>query len=272
MDIRIGNQTAFSALSPLAPFEYAVACSFNAFEWFPDRKGPDMGWDEDSIDLETREQIKEAAMEHDMALSVHAPWQANPFTRGAMELVSKSVTFALDIGASLLNIHLHTEEGIGGYVKAVRPIINLTAEAGLKLSIENTVLTGPEEFNELFRTLAKLKDIWTGHVGMCLDIGHANLYAQTNNDYLKFVDRLDSKVPIIHLHMHENYGGFDSHMTLFTGPSGKNPAGIVGFMERMQKRNFSGSIILEQWPQTPFLLNEARKKLYQIIDSTQQNS
>jgi sugar phosphate isomerase/epimerase len=100
---------------------------------------------------------------------------------------------------------------------------------------------------------------------MCLDIGHANLCASTRNDYLGYLDRLDLRVPIIHLHVHENWGDCDSHLPLFTGPAGRDGAGVRGFIERIKRRNYSGSIILEQWPHPPSLLNQAREGLKQLL-------
>src|SRR5208283_1108204 len=146
---------------------------------------------------------------------------------------------------------------------ALVPLAKRLAPDGIKLSIENTPDTGPEVFNKLF-SLLRLRDN-PSHVGMCLDLGHANLCEATRNDYLKFVDMLDPRVPVIHIHIHENYGDNDSHLPLFTGPAGKNPVGIMGFMERMKHRNFSGSIILEQWPQPESLLIEIRTRLLEII-------
>jgi sugar phosphate isomerase/epimerase len=102
---------------------------------------------------------------------------------------------------------------------------------------------------------------------MCLDLGHANLYDATRNDYLKFIDLLKPYVPIIHIHMHENYGDSDSHLPFFIGPAGKDTSGLQGFVERMKKRGFSGSVILEQWPQPSLLLNEARDRLYHMFNS-----
>jgi hypothetical protein len=51
MHTRIGNQSSFSAVPITLPFEYAVAHGFDAFEWFPDKRG-NAGWDEN--DLSTR--------------------------------------------------------------------------------------------------------------------------------------------------------------------------------------------------------------------------
>jgi sugar phosphate isomerase/epimerase len=117
----------------------------------------------------------------------------------------------------------------------------------------------------LFGRLYALKLPRTDHVGMCLDLGHANLCAPTRNDYLGYLDRLDAGVPIIHLHVHENWGDCDSHLPLFTGPAGRDGGGVRGFVERIKRRNYSGSIILEQWPHPPSLLNQAREGLKQLL-------
>lgn len=272
MNIRIGNQTAFSASMIMEPFEYAVESGFDAFEWFPDKKGPDEGWDVDDMDQETRDHIRETAARHDMALSVHAPWPANPLNPETLGVLSQCTDFALDIGATILNIHLYNDEGTAAYIKAITPVIDMTAKAGIRLTIENTVYTSPVDFNDLFASLQDIKHMPTGHVGMCLDIGHANLCAWTRNDYLRFVDMLTPGTPVMHVHLHENYGSMDSHLALFTGHSAIDPSGITGLMERMVKRDYSGSMILEQWPLPPSLLNSARNRLLQILAQTLANA
>ena len=266
--IRIGNQTAFSASPVTGPFVYAVDNGFDAFEWFPDKKESGEGWEEADLDPETRRYINETALENDIRLSVHAPWDANPLRPGAREVLVKNIAFAQDIGALLLNIHLYAEEGIASYVQAIAPLVKKLAQSRIKLAIENTPLTGPEAFNELFGNLHDACPADIAYVGMCLDIGHANLCETTRNDYLKFIDLLDLQVPIIHVHLHENYGDSDSHLPLFTGPAGKDALGIEGVIKRLQERNFSGSIIFEQWPEPPSLLNEARNRLFEMMDES----
>lgn len=265
MRIRIGNQSAFSSSTLIQPFEYAVAHGFDAFEWFPDKRESGAGWAESDISEEQRAFIRKTALAHDICLSVHAPWQANPLRPESRDIFLEDIEFAKDIGASLINIHLYTDEGIAYYARAVIPLIKDLTKAGIRLSIENTPITRPQDFNELFSQLGVLNLTDTDHVGMCLDLGHANLCEATLNDYLKFIDLLDPGVPIIHIHLHENYGDHDSHLPLFTGPAGKNDSGIKGFMERMIRRNFSGCVILEQWPEPPGLLNDARNRLLKII-------
>lgn len=264
MRIRIGNQTAFSALTIMQPFEYAVDNGFDTFEWFPDKKSG-VGWTESDISEDVRVLIKNTALAKDIRLSVHAPWHLNPLEPKTRESQLEVIKFAQDIGASLLNIHLYTDEGVAAYVEAIIPLVKHLAQVGIKLSIENTPDTRPEDFVELFRYLRKIGPAEVAHVGMCMDLGHANLCGATRNHYLKFIDMLDPQVPIIHIHMHENYGDYDSHLPLFTGPAGKDASGIIGLIERMKKRNFSGCIILEHWPQPEGLLKEARCRLLDII-------
>ncbi len=263
--ILIGNQSSFSASTPLIPFEYAVENQFEAFEWFPDKKENGIGWDFGDMGKRTRRFIKEVAGENHMRLSVHAPWQANPLEEEGQSLLLREIATAWDLGAELFNIHFYAEEGIEAYVQSLIPIIKATAETGMQLAVENTVLTGPEEFNTLFHEIRKCKPTPTKHVGMCLDLGHANLCSLTRNDYLAFMDRLNQDVPIIHVHLHENHGDFDSHLPIFIGPAGRDDTGVRGIIKRLKERGFSGSIILEQWPDPPTILNEARDRLTKLI-------
>ena len=170
--IRIGNQTSFSADTPSKPFEYAIANGFDAFEWFIDKKPGNGGWDDDDIDTEMRALIKSKAAEAGIALSVHAPWYANPLIDQGITLLMKNIAFADEIGAGLLNMHLYMDNGINDYVEAIIPIIENTAKLGINLSIENTVYTNSEDFNKLFTVLQKSNN--PKNVGMCLDLGHAN--------------------------------------------------------------------------------------------------
>ena len=264
--IRIGNQTAFSTKNPMHPFEYAVQNGFDAFEWFPDKKVTGAGYRTNSLNAKTRCYIRDMAHQHDILLSVHAPWWANPLESKNRVLLMKSLHFAEDLDAKLINMHLYPEKGIEAYVGAIINMIQHTVEMGIKFSIENTPHTTPEDFNKLFHILSNLHGLKTDHMGMCLDLGHANLSHSTPNDYLGFMDRLDPGIPIIHIHMHENYGDRDSHLTIFTGPSENDDSGLRDVIRRLKASAFSGAIIMEQWPDPPELLNQARDKLTRLFE------
>lgn len=263
--IRIGNQTSFAA-TVMEPFEFAAANGFTAFEFFPDRGFSGVGgWHENDLDDATRRAIRQTAVEKGIKLTVHAPLEFNPLHTHEDGRLSSTVEFAHAIGATLVNLHLEISQGVGRFVESLGPALRLTAEAGLKLAIENTVWTGPDDFNQFFAALRQRGKFPSAHAGMCFDLGHANLFGATQNDYCRYLDNLSAQVPVIHLHLHENFGDRDSHLALFTGPARENPAGIAGFLERMRHRKFSGCAILEQWPQPPSLLVNARDGLMELI-------
>lgn len=263
--IQIGNQTAFSALRPTEPFEYAIANGFDAFEWFPDKKPNGEGWAAQDIDSVSREKIKETAELCSIRLSVHGRWQASPLRLKDFDWLLEDMELAWDLGAAVMNIHLYTEKGASGYARAIQPLLKRAAAVGLRLSIENTPEHTPQHFNELFQALRNQSPNLLDYVGMCLDLGHANLCAATRNDYLKYLAQLDPGVPIIHLHLHENWGDADTHLPLFTGPAGANIAGIRGLVRGIKARGYAGSMILEGWPEPPILLNHAREKLLALL-------
>jgi phosphoglucan,water dikinase len=270
--IRIGNQTAYSAPSITQPFEYAVSNGFDAFELFPDKTETGEGWTSNDLSKETRAQIEKAARDSDIRLSVHVPWRADPLRVDGRLLVSEAVELAEDVGAALINVHFLNRDGPASYAKAILGLLKQLMPKRIGLSIENTPDTGPRDVNRLFEELGHIGSIEELQVGMCLDLGHANLCEETRNDYLKFIDLLDARVPIVHVHLHENYGNADSHLLLFTGPAGRDDSGIRGFLRRMRSRRFSGSIIFEQWPNPPSLLNRARDRLLEMLHDLEQEN
>ena len=269
--LAIGNQTSFATRDPAEPFDFAAANGFGAFEWFPDRHG-DAGWDEASLDAAQREDLRARAEAQGIRLSVHSRLQADVFAPDAETLFRRDIELARDLGAELLNLHLNHERGMSAFVAALAPLLRWTNEAGLALSIENTPHHSPEDFNALFAGLRRLTETPVGHVGMCFDLGHANLSPATRNDYLRFLDLLDQRVPISHVHLHENWGDADTHLTLFTGPSARNDAGVRGVLRRLRARGFSGLAILEQWPSPPELLTAARDRLMALWTGLDQGS
>lgn len=266
----IGNQTAFSAQDPEAPFAFALAHGFDAFEWFSDKKayedGACSGWDFDDMDEARRVAVRALAEDRGMRLTVHAPWQANPLEPGGHEALIRSIDFAAAVGADPMNLHLYAEAGPERYAETLAPVLEHAAGLGVRLSLENTPHTTPGDVNAIFAALRARGHDDPDRLGLCLDIGHANVCAATRNDYIRFIDELDEAVPIIHLHVHENFGDADSHLTLFTGPAAENDAGIRLFAERMRTRKYRGAIILEQWPEPPEPLVAAAERLRAIFD------
>jgi sugar phosphate isomerase/epimerase len=261
--IRIGNQTSADAPARL-PFGFALRHGFDAFEWFSDRGRA--GWCEADADADARRDLRAIAAERGIRYSVHAPWAADPADPGGAAAIRRSLDFAVDVAARVVVVHLALGRGVAAFVEALGPLLPRARAAGVVLALENTPATGPEEVNATFGALAAVPEA-AGALGMCLDSGHANLHAGTRNDYLGFVDRLGEHVPIVHWHAHENWGDRDSHLTLFTGPSGRDDTGLRGLVGRLWRRGFGGSVVLEQWPWPPEWLVEARDRLRGLWDA-----
>jgi sugar phosphate isomerase/epimerase len=269
--IRIGNQTAISCADPLGPFEFALHHGFDAFEWFEDKKrypdGTVAGWDETDMDASLRARLRDTGTARGVQFTVHAPWQANPLHADGVPILLRSLDFARDIGAGLVNLHLYMDEGAADYTRCLEPVLRQAAAAGLRVSIENTPHTTPADFNDTFAHLHRLDGIPAGTVGMCLDIGHANLCRTTHNQFVRFLDELSPEVPVIHLHVHENYGDADTHLTLFTGPSRSDDTAVRALLARLHARHYQGALILEQWPNPPDLLVDAARRLRELLGS-----
>jgi sugar phosphate isomerase/epimerase len=264
-EVAIGNQTSFSAPTSTFPFEYAIEHQFGAFEWFPDRSG-ESGFEEPDFSAEKRRDLRNLAIGSDMRISVHGPWWIDLGCPDSQERMKSVTQFARDLGATLINVHLVMDKGLEAFCEGVIKQLGVLAPLNMTLALENTVLTGPEEFIELFGKIKKDAPELYPSLGVCFDMGHANLYRPTHNDYLAWWDQLPEEIPVTHLHVHENWGDSDAHLTLFTGPSSLDPAGVDGLVERLIKRNFNGSLILEQWPSPPELLIAAKARLRAMLD------
>jgi sugar phosphate isomerase/epimerase len=261
--IRIGNQTSCHVPGRV-PYEFALNHRFDAFEWFSD-KGQ-AGWSEEDTDAREREQLRRESNAHRILFSVHAPHAADPVSPTGADAIRRSIQFGGDVGAAVVNLHLFPEHGAKPFANALSPLLKLATDVGVRLSLENTPFTSPDDFNAVFGVLSGMPEA-TGRIGMCLDSGHANLFTGTRNNYLRYVDLLGVHIPIIHWHAHENWGDRDSHLPLFSGPSARDDRGLRGLVRRLRDRGFSGSVVLEQWPQPPEVLVQVRDRLRELMDS-----
>ncbi|PKL38755.1 MAG: hypothetical protein CVV41_22065 [Candidatus Riflebacteria bacterium HGW-Riflebacteria-1] len=261
---RIGNQTNCNVPAHL-PFKFAIDNGFDAFEWFSDPGR--VGWHEDTMSAAQRSECRAVALKHDILFSVHAPWAADPTKPAGAAAIMQSIRFAGEVGAGIVNLHIFPQYEAKVYVEALMPLIEAARPSGLRLSIENTRQTSPEAVNDIFAVISARQDA-AGHVGMCLDMGHANLFAGTHNDYLSYVDQLGEQVPIIHWHAHENWGDSDSHLPLFTGSAAQSDAAVRALVQILKRRGFVGSVVMEQWPEPPEILVETRRRLLEIWSET----
>jgi sugar phosphate isomerase/epimerase len=152
---------------------------------------------EDDVSPDERERLRRKSRESGVLFSVHAPCSADPTTPGGIDAIRRSIRFAGDVGARVVNLHLFPEHGARPFTESFRPLLELAAAVGVRLSLENTPQCSTDDFNATFGVLSDVPEA-TGRVGMCLDMGHANLFLGTRKNYLRFVDLLGEHVPIIH--------------------------------------------------------------------------
>ncbi|MFO0926110.1 MAG: sugar phosphate isomerase/epimerase family protein [Gemmataceae bacterium] len=260
MTVRIGIQTAFTARPLTSPFDFAVKHGFDAFEWFPDWRSDGTGWVAGDLSQTDRINLRNRARDAGIRLSIHAPLVVDlfrPETNGELE---DTLHLAVDLGADLINLHFNQLDRVDDFARSVVPLLDRCSAAGIRLALENLPAAAPDDFNRLFALLPR------AGVGMCLDVGHANLFPGTRGNYLAYVDQLDPVVPIIHVHLHENDGRSDSHQVVLADGSEAGTRRIAGLFDRLARRKFDGRVILQQWPDPPERLVEARDRLRQVLD------
>jgi sugar phosphate isomerase/epimerase len=257
--MRIGNQTSINAAGPLEPFEFAVAQGFDAFEFFADRKDG-RGFDFTQLEADQRQAVARTGWDANIRFSVHPPIPASPIGADQLRQLEAAIDFAAAIAATVVVVHLEADTDNAAFVQALQPMLTDAESAGLTLAIENTPAIGPDQLNDLFARFAQRGQASTP-LGLCLDIGHANLCPDLPRDYLGYLDRLADHVPLAHLHVHENFGDGDTHLPPGEGPAGDDPAGLAGLMRRLHDRAYTGSLIIETWPDPPERLCQSRNFL-----------
>lgn len=207
--------------------------------------------------------IKKYKQEYDMNFIVHHyfPPPRDPFIinlasqdavilRKSIEQVKNSIKFCSDLRIRLFSFHagfridpdkalqsprgfrfekdnavVSYDEAFQTFVRSVEGINNYAVEKGVKLAVENNVLSeynlvngenrfllGCEwkEFEQIFDRIS------SDNVGLLLDLGHLKVTSRSLKfDRYEFIDRLKDKVFLIHIH--ENNGKVDEHKSLYPG-------------------------------------------------------
>ena len=111
-------------------------------------------------------------------------------------------------GLSSMAVPYMEEKAVEKAKRSLSAIDRISAEYGVRIAVENM----PAFPFMLGRTVEELKElIDMTNLGFCLDIGHANTTDQTDGLIKEFKDRL------INVHIHDNHGEHDEHLTLGEG-------------------------------------------------------
>ena len=227
--------TQFAVEDPMEILE-KVSEHFSHWEIFSE-------WKHDVISLSGS--FMETMSRYDMSYSVHAPITdiniAALNDRVRENAVSEMVTtieHASRMGVKTVTIHPGVYSMVLSDVRdrsvslskmSMRTIEKASAEHGVIAAIENMpsfpILMG--------QTADQLLDIIDGtDLGICFDIGHAN----TVGDISEFVDKFKDR--IANIHIHDNNGDRDAHMTIGDGN--------IDFIPILRKLSgYAGNYIIE---------------------------
>ncbi len=132
-------------------------------------------------------------------------------------------------GLSSLSIPGQEDKAVRQAKKSMRSIERAAQDFGIRVAVENM----PNMKFMLGREAAQLAEIVDGtSLGVCFDIGHAN----TTNQIDEMIETFGNR--ITNIHIHDNDGDFDSHMTIGDGS--------IDFSDVLKKlRGYGGNLIIE---------------------------
>jgi sugar phosphate isomerase/epimerase len=159
-------------------------------------------------------------------VTVHAPFAdiniASPipsFRRIFLKRLEKSISYAHQIGCQLWIFHPGIRTGISNFypglewemnLDSARKLLRISEKKGVEIAIENV----PEPFPFLMKNVHDFSLFYKElgeHIGLVLDVGHANLSKQIES----FISLFSKK--IVHMHLSDNDGDFDSHLGIGCG-------------------------------------------------------
>lgn len=114
---------------------------------------------------------------------------------------------------------------------SVRQLVRYARRQDVKACIENGmeafVMKNVDEFRRFYNEIGE-------DVGLVLDTGHANITGQLEGFLLEFSNRL------VHLHVHDNHGKFDEHLSVGDGNIDWKMVG-----QYLRKAPFEKTVIIE---------------------------
>ena len=186
----------------------------------------------------------ELAPSYDLKYSIHAPISdvniASMSERmreaATLELMS-TMECAIQMGIETITVHPGyrpfvvkgmEDKAVLRAAKSLRTLDRVSREFGLRVAVENM----PEFFMMLGKTASDMEALIDGSdLGICFDIGHAYT-ARQMDELLALKDRF------INVHIHDNNGGHDEHLTIGEG--------VIDFQSVLSKlKGYKGNYVIE---------------------------
>ena len=195
--------------------------------------------------------LKRLARENGLEFTVHAPFAdiniAAPnsvLRRVMLKRLEKSLGYAHQLRSLQWVFHSGWKSPVSEFypnldwqinLRSVRTLVTIGKKLGVDISIENT----PEPFHFLVKRMQDFALFYSElgsdfDIGMTLDIAHAN----TSQQLFDFIDKFADK--IVHVHISDNEGKYDSHKGI-----GYGKIDWEAVAKGLKKINYKGIVILE---------------------------
>ncbi len=159
--------------------------------------------------------LSEALATSDLRLILHGPGSVRAGTRDGDNALAGLISYAAEVEASHVVYHAAnlpdvpaSEDGRLAETRSLSALATRAERLGVIIALENLapVYPGPDALSFtplILRTMAKR--ISSPSVGLCIDVGHANIVAQ-----LRHTDPLELIEPVLDrailFHLHDNFG------------------------------------------------------------------
>jgi len=194
--------------------------------------------------------LRKIADENGLEYTVHAPFadiniaSPNPVLRRVMlKRLEKSLGHARQLRCRQWVFHSGWRSGVSEFypnldwqinLRSVKTLLSIAKRLGVEISIENT----PEPFHFLVKRMQDFalfySELGAEDLGITLDIAHAN----TNQQVFDFIEKFAGK--IVHVHVSDNEGKYDSHKGI-----GYGKIDWEAVARALTKINYKGVVMLE---------------------------
>ncbi len=196
--------------------------------------------------------LKKAVEARDLSLTVHAPFAdiniastSPPIRHAIMRRLRKSIVLSAQLKPKYWVFHPGFQSAVSDEypgldwrinLESVRGLLKVAGQHGLKISIENVpdpfpfLLKRADDFEKFYKNLGE-----DGlNLSLTLDVGHSNINKQTYD----FLERFSEK--IVHVHLHDNLGDYDSHLGI-----GFGNIDWLRLIKALKKINYDGILLVE---------------------------
>lgn len=195
--------------------------------------------------------LKRIARENGLEFTIHAPFvdiniaSPNPTLRRVMlKRLEKSLSYAHRLRSRQWIFHSGWKSSVSEFypnldwqinLRSVRTLLTVARKRGVEISLENT----PEPFHFLVKRMQDFALFYSElggdfDIDITLDIAHAN----TNQQVFDFIEKFANK--IIHVHVSDNEGKYDSHRGI-----GYGKINWKEVAKALRKINYKGIVMLE---------------------------